>query len=158
VGFDVVFAEPDDSSGLRTLDALAKKELRDVPAYSAALRELRPQLDNDARFAESMKNRPVILGYYFSSKEGWRQFRRAPAAGFPGWNVCRTTHRISPSGLATAATCPNSKKLPPGRDISIRWWMVTGPPAGFLCWSNTKEQYYESLSLGDGAQPAWAIR
>ncbi|MBK8762940.1 MAG: adenylate/guanylate cyclase domain-containing protein [Sulfuritalea sp.] len=83
VGFDVVFAEPDDSSGLKTLDALAKKELRDVPAYAATLRELRPQLDNDARFAASLKNHPVILGYYFSSKEGGISSGAAPQPVFP---------------------------------------------------------------------------
>ncbi|MBK9350628.1 MAG: adenylate/guanylate cyclase domain-containing protein [Sulfuritalea sp.] len=83
VGFDVVFAEPDDSSGLKTLDALAKKELRDVPAYAATLRELRPQLDNDARFAASLKNRPVILGYYFSSKEDGVSSGAAPQPVFP---------------------------------------------------------------------------
>ena len=83
VGFDVVFAEPDDSSGLKTLDALAKKELRDVAAYAATLRELRPQLDNDARFAAALKNRPVILGYYFSSKDGGVSSGAAPQPVFP---------------------------------------------------------------------------
>ena len=70
VGFDVVFAEPDDSSGLRSLETLAKKELKDVTSFQSALREMRPQLDNDARFAAALKNRAVILGYYFSSLEG----------------------------------------------------------------------------------------
>jgi adenylate cyclase len=83
VGFDVVFAEPDDSSGLKTLEALAKSELREVPAYGAALRELRPKLDNDARFAAALKNRPVILGYYFSSKEGVKNSGAAPQPVFP---------------------------------------------------------------------------
>jgi adenylate cyclase len=68
VGFDVVFAEPDDSSGLRNLEALARGELRNTPAYLSALRALRPQLDHDARFAAAIKNRPVVLGVYLSSR------------------------------------------------------------------------------------------
>ena len=32
VGFGVVFAEPDDSSGVKSLDSLEKKELKDVGA------------------------------------------------------------------------------------------------------------------------------
>lgn len=60
VGFDVVFAEADDSSGLKSLEALAKKELRDVAAFQSTLRELRPQLDNDARFADALKNLSLI--------------------------------------------------------------------------------------------------
>ena len=83
VGFDVVFAEPDESSGLKSLESLAKKELRDVAGFQASLRELRPQLDHDARFAASLKNRPVILGYYFSSKEGGVSSGTAPEPVFP---------------------------------------------------------------------------
>ena len=67
VGFDVVFAEPDVSSGIKTLDALASRELRDNSAFQGALRELRSTLDYDARFAHALKNRKIILGYYLSS-------------------------------------------------------------------------------------------
>jgi adenylate cyclase len=78
VGFDVVFAEPDESSGLKSLESLAKKELKDVVGFQSTLRELRPQLDHDARFAAALKNRPIILGYYFSSKEGGVSSGAAP--------------------------------------------------------------------------------
>jgi adenylate cyclase len=67
VGFDVVFAEPDASSGIRTLEALAERELRDNAPFQNVLRAMRPQLDYDARFAAALKNRPVILGYYLSN-------------------------------------------------------------------------------------------
>jgi adenylate cyclase len=83
VGFDVVFAEPDDSSGLKSLESLAKKELKDVAGFQSTLRELRPQLDNDARFAAAIKNRSVVLGYYFSSKEGGISSGAAPEPVFP---------------------------------------------------------------------------
>jgi adenylate cyclase len=68
VAFDVVFAEPDSSSGLPALESLAQKELRDVAAFQTALRDLRPRLDHDARFARSLAGRPVVLGYYLSSR------------------------------------------------------------------------------------------
>lgn len=68
LGFDVVFAEPDESSGLKVLDELSRSELKDSPSFHAALKELRPQLDNDGRFAETLKGRPVILGYYLSGR------------------------------------------------------------------------------------------
>ncbi len=68
LGFDVVFAEPDDSSGLKALEGLAKSELKDVAQYQSALQGLRPQLDHDGRFAETLKGRPVILGYYLSGR------------------------------------------------------------------------------------------
>ena len=73
LGFDVVFAEPDESSGLRVLDQLARKELKEVTQFRAALEGLRPRLDHDGMFARAVQGRPVVLGYYFSSDEGARE-------------------------------------------------------------------------------------
>jgi adenylate cyclase len=67
VGFDVVFAEPDESSGLPALEKLAKTRLKDVGAFQSALAQLRPELDYDTTFANYIRGRPVILGYYFNS-------------------------------------------------------------------------------------------
>ncbi|HWU84047.1 MAG TPA: CHASE2 domain-containing protein, partial [Rhodocyclaceae bacterium] len=67
LGFDVVFAEADESSGLMSLERLSRNALRDNGAFQDILRNLRPQLDNDARFAEAIKGRRVILGYPFSN-------------------------------------------------------------------------------------------
>ncbi|MFN3375111.1 MAG: CHASE2 domain-containing protein [Burkholderiaceae bacterium] len=67
VGFDVLFAEPDGSSGLRHLEKLAAGPLRDSTAFWAQWRTLAPTLDFDARFARAIASRPVVLGYYFTS-------------------------------------------------------------------------------------------
>jgi adenylate cyclase len=69
VGFDVVWAERDTSSGMDVLDALAKKELKDVAGFQSAYRQLRGRLDFDSVFAASIKGRPVVLGYYFNGDE-----------------------------------------------------------------------------------------
>ena len=66
VGFDVTFPEPDDTSGLRVLDQLAKTDFAEFRNYQERLSELRPQLDFDQVFAESLKDRPVVIGYYFN--------------------------------------------------------------------------------------------
>jgi adenylate cyclase len=68
LGFDVVFAEPDDSSGLKVLEGLAKGDLKESTQFQAALKDLRPQLDHDGHFAETLRGRPVILGYYLSGR------------------------------------------------------------------------------------------
>ena len=69
IGFDVVFAEPDESSGLPVLEKLAKTRLKDVGPFQSALKELRPWLDYDAIFANFLRGRPVVLGYYFNSND-----------------------------------------------------------------------------------------
>jgi len=66
VGFDIVFAEPDESSGLKVLEQLAQSELKDDEMFHAQLHLLRPELDYDGRFAETIQKYPVILGYYFN--------------------------------------------------------------------------------------------
>ncbi|WP_372657121.1 CHASE2 domain-containing protein [Hydrogenophaga sp.] len=70
LGFDVVFAEPDASSGLLQLQQLARTDLSDQPGFAQRVRDLQPELDYDARFAQSLRGRPVVLGYYFSSDLG----------------------------------------------------------------------------------------
>jgi adenylate cyclase len=67
VGFDVVWAERDTSSGIEVLNSLAQKELRDTPGFQAAYQAARPKLDFDGQFAAAIKGRPVVLGYYFNS-------------------------------------------------------------------------------------------
>lgn len=83
VGFDVVFAEPDASSGIKVLESLAAGELKGNAAFEQSLRRVRPQLDYDARFAAALKNRKVILGYYLSSTDGGQSSGVLPAPTLP---------------------------------------------------------------------------
>ena len=70
LGFDIVFAEPDDSSGLSQLEALVTAELKGNAAFAQALDVLRPKLEFDRLLAARLRGRPVVLGYYFSSAAG----------------------------------------------------------------------------------------
>lgn len=81
-GFDIVFAEPDENSGLAVLKSLDKNELRRVPQYHDALDKLAPSLDHDRLFAEKLKGRPVVLGYYFDTA-GAEQSRTSGALPLP---------------------------------------------------------------------------
>ena len=65
LGFDILLAEPDESSGLAALEQLGRSELKHDAQFQSALDSLRPRLDVDRRFAAAIKDRPVILGYYF---------------------------------------------------------------------------------------------
>jgi len=63
MGFDVLFTERDTSSGLATLDELAKGPLKNNDDFQEKLRELRPMLDYDQRFADTIKKYPVVLAF-----------------------------------------------------------------------------------------------
>ena len=86
VGFDVVFAEPDNSSGLSVLQALGEKQFRDVEQFHSVLKQIQPALQYDALFAEKLKGRKVVLGYYFSNSESGLTASKSgalPAPVFP---------------------------------------------------------------------------
>ena len=97
VGFDVVFAEPDTSSGLDMLKRLAQRDLAGSRDFQAALKQLAPRLDYDARFASTLAERPVSLGYYF-----------LPA----GYGDARTG-MLPPPSLPASAFDPLQPGLPP---------------------------------------------
>jgi len=69
VGFDIVFAEKDQSSGLETFEELAGGELSQDPAYQTALEKIRPGLQYDRIFAKSLLERNVVMGYYFKTSD-----------------------------------------------------------------------------------------
>ena len=96
LGFDVVFAEPDRSSGLDSLETIAGDALKGDAAFQAALKTLRGSLDYDRRFAEALRERPVVLGYYFSNLDQAARSGALPdpvlAAGtFKGKNIAFTS-------------------------------------------------------------------
>lgn len=70
LGFDVVFAEADESSGLKRLKQLAQAELKDQAGFAERLGQIQGSLDYDALFAKSLQQRPVVLGYVFTGTQG----------------------------------------------------------------------------------------
>jgi len=83
LGFDVVWAERDNSSGIEVLDGLAQGELKNSGPFQSAYQQLRGKLDYDSMFASSIKGRPVVLGYYFNSDEKAVKANAIPAPVLP---------------------------------------------------------------------------
>ncbi|MDH6167259.1 adenylate cyclase [Variovorax boronicumulans] len=66
LGFDVMFLEPDRSSGLARLRQIASGPLRYMTGLAAEVERLAPTLDHDATLAEALRGRQIALGYYFT--------------------------------------------------------------------------------------------
>ncbi len=62
LGMDVVFAEPDGSSGLQHLQQLAREDLRGNAAFADWLARTAPTLDYDGVLAAALQSGPVALG------------------------------------------------------------------------------------------------
>jgi len=94
-GFDMVFAEKDESSGLRVLEDLSQGQFKSDPQFQAALVQVRPELEYDRIFAASLKKHPVLLGYYFTNEEFAGKYVTLnalpspvlPAGTFPGKGI-----------------------------------------------------------------------
>ena len=81
IGFDLVFPEPDRTSGADLLKRLAEQELADLPGFADRVDGLRERLDNDRAFAEALKGRNVVLGYAFVPGQATTVAEHAPQPG-----------------------------------------------------------------------------
>jgi adenylate cyclase len=66
-GFDVMFAERDESADIDLLYSLAPGP--EDAQFRQRLQELQPQLDRDRLFAQGLASGPTVLGYYFDTNE-----------------------------------------------------------------------------------------
>ena len=78
LGFDVIFAEPDTSSGLQLVERLAKTGQLDEVACLAPIERMRDSLDYDRLFARSLMHRPVVLAYSFTNEADVQQSGMLP--------------------------------------------------------------------------------
>jgi adenylate cyclase len=146
VGFDIAWPERDTSSGIKVLEQLAKNEFRDNAAFQSTLKELRPTLDYDQIYADSMKGKAIVLGYFFSNEEGAKEIAALPgpvlpAGTFSGRNIPFITYRgyggNLPEFQKNAASAGHFSMVPDDDGIVRRVPMVV----------EYKGAYYESLSL-----------
>ena len=146
LGFDVVFAEADESSGLKRLSELAQKELRDQPGFVDKLRQMQPSLDYDAMFVRALEKRPVVLGYYLTSDRDGRTSGVLPAPvmgkeALQGRPITFTAWNGFGSNIARlASAAPVAGHFNP---IAESDGVVRSLPLI----AEYKGQYYESLSL-----------
>ncbi len=70
IGFDMVFAEAYDSPALQVLETLEQGDLKQDLAFKNAVKELKPQLQHDALFAESLAQGVTVLGFVAAQQSG----------------------------------------------------------------------------------------
>lgn len=146
LGFDVVFAEADDSSGLRQLQKLAAGPLRETPAFQQQLGLLTAELDYDAAFARALAGRPVVLGYYLTSDRGGRTSGQLPAPVMTAADLQGRTVRFTRWNGYGANIAPLARAAPMAGFFNA----ITdgdGVVRSIPLVAEYGGQYYESLSL-----------
>ena len=146
LGFDVVFAEPDESSGLKRLKQLAKNELRDQPGFADRLAQVQASLDYDATFARVLDKRPVVLGYYLTSDRDGLTSGVLPAPVMGPESLQKRPIKVTSWNGYGANIAAIAKAAPLGgffNSITEGDGVVRSMPL----LAEYKGQYYESLSL-----------
>jgi adenylate cyclase len=147
IGFDVVFAEPDISSGIRSLEALTREgALKDNESFRSEIEKLKPALDYDARFAKALAGKPVVLGYYLSSEENAEKSGTLPPAVMPaGTFRGRTIEWFQWKGFG--ANLESFQKASMASGLFNPVLDLDGVVRRVPMLSEYDGQYYESLSL-----------
>lgn len=149
VGFDMVFAEPDTSSGLPVLQAIAQDILYENKAYLETLAELEPHLNFDQQFAESLQGRNTVLGYYFTSSEPGKSVNINGALPKPTFSFIEFIDRdipfISSNGYGGNLASFQQSALSGGHFNPL--YDIDGVTRRIPMLIEHEGDYYESLSL-----------
>jgi adenylate cyclase len=120
-GFDIVFAEADNTSGYDVLQQLARQDLKQVPGFQGQVDALKEALDYDGLLVKALEDKPVVLGYNIA--DGQRKGnlpepfftteilngRTVPAIESGGYlaNLERLQDAAAGGGIFTAITDPD---------------------------------------------------
>jgi hypothetical protein len=129
VGFDIVFAEKDESSGLRVLEAIGQNELKDNAPFQSALKTVTPKLQFDRLFADRWS-----LAITSRTKNGPAGNCRLQCLKRVSFRGVTSTSGTTPASARTCLTCSKPPRPPA---TSILNPMSTASCAGFLCWPST---------------------
>lgn len=148
LGIDVVFAEPDESSGLKQLQSLAANELKDHSGFTERLSELQTTLDYDKLFAKALEGRPIVLGYYFTGDRDGRKSGVLPApvmdsAALKGRQINASHWTGFGSNIDVLA-----KAAPKAGFFNVLPNVNDGMVRTLPMLAEFEKQYYESLALG----------
>ncbi len=143
LGMDVVFVEPDDSSGLTKLRNLAQGPLKDAPVFLQTLTELEKKLDYDSLLANSLVNRRIVLGYAFTNEHDSRA-GKLPSPVFNNEELGQLNYKIANGYAANLAQFQTNAMS--GGHFEVETdadGIVRRVPILY----GYKEQLYEALSL-----------
>ena len=157
IAFDVLFAEPDNSSGYATLAALAQRQLKSVPEFNQQLQLLKPSLDFDARMVAAIQGRPVVMGYTLSNQKDAVTKGQLPPAVFTkaeleGRNIDVTRWR------AYAANLPQLQNAAQSGGFFNPVFDSDGLIRAVPLLAQVGDGFYESLALAAARTALGAVR
>ncbi len=146
VGFGRVFDAPDESAGLSRLRQLAAQELRDLPAFRQRLTALESRLDHDARFAQALRERRVVLGYHVSRDAAGHATGVLPSPVLPAGSLSGHDERIT-AWTGYSANIPRLAQAAPLAGFLEPHTDPDGLVRAVPLLASIRGQYHETLAL-----------
>ncbi len=143
VGFDVVFAGSDQDPGMAVMDRVARIASENYPSMVKEIERLKPEFDRDGKFVNSLRGRPVALGYFFSQEPPGGENGQLPPAlagygEFPSRVAKRTSYGANLPSIQQAAAAAGHFNVDVDRDgVSRRVPLL----------ARYGDEVYESLAL-----------
>lgn len=108
VAFDMVFSEPDESSGINTIRELKSSFKGKGKDVISAIEAVEEKADNDRRFAAALKdNQAVILGYFFfTSKDEIKHLKNNQESGVKSYGHIKSSRYTSVRYIEKGASMP----------------------------------------------------
>jgi adenylate cyclase len=149
MGFDVFFTEADTSSGLANLEALGKTSLKSSNEFQEKLAELRPSLDFDARFAETIKKYPVVLSFAGNNERAGLQKLQLGVLPPPAFTVTTFNNRsvVAPEIDGYSGNMKTLQDAASASGHALPQIDFDGVSRRLPVFVKYKDGYYESLSL-----------
>ena len=157
MGFDVVFAEPDESLAWEALKQPAQGDLNcDQVGFTDGFESIAIHTDYDAAFARSLQKRPVVLGYYFTSDRDGRTNGVLPRPVMAKESLLGRPIKVHELERLSA---PNIDRPWPAAGYFNSITEGDGVVRSHSAAGRTSGQYYESLALAMFrmlvGQPRW---
>ncbi|NKB38286.1 MAG: CHASE2 domain-containing protein [Gammaproteobacteria bacterium] len=150
LGFDIVFSEPDSSSGLEMLDKLGRTSLSNVDEFLVTVDEMREQLDYDLVFRNSLLQRDVVLGYYFQlqgDEESARKNGILPLPVLSSEDFTGTNKVLAREAPGYSANLPRLQAVAGGGGHFNPWVDDDGVVRRVPLLIEFESNYYESLAM-----------
>ena len=149
IGFDVFFTEADTSSGLANLEVLGKTAFKSNAEFQDKLVELRPKLDFDAQFAQTIKKYPVVLSFSGNNERAGLQKLELGVLPSPAFTVT-TFNNKAISSMEIDGYSGNLKMFSDAASATGHVLPEVDPDGvsrKLPLFVKFKDGYYESLSL-----------
>lgn len=157
--FDIVFSEPDKSSGIDTVRELKKRLKGRGSEIRSEIEAMEREVDNDGILASMLKtNSSVVLGYFFfTSEEEIRHLRQTPDSVFlvkeeeAGFMLRSIEQDVQPPDVLNAAGIEENIPLISEAGSAFGYFNIVPDSDGTVRWvplvARYGEHYYPHISI-----------